>query len=193
MYHETAKAMWDELHSLYSCKDNLQHLYDIITDIQALDACGAANMPSFIACSKTLAEAWIRHQSSTTDLAAQRAQKEAVCIAMMMDRVPSHLQSIWAQVLASATTSSLSDVCSMLLRVSPPPDTPTPSSPVLLQQTLPPYFPHHLLLVVDVRAPAEGDVVVGTAPSVPIADGTATPRKFATRDMVTLLVRLLLL
>jgi len=138
MYHETAKAMWEELHALYSGKDSLQHLYDIITALQTLDAGGAADMTSFVAQVKTLAESWIQHQPATSDHAAQRTQKEAVCIAMMLARVPSHLQSIRAHVLASATTPSLSDVCSMMLRVPPPLDTPAPSSPALLQQTLPP-------------------------------------------------------
>ncbi|KAK8935456.1 hypothetical protein KSP39_PZI013609 [Platanthera zijinensis] len=141
MYHETAKAMWDELHSLYSGKDSLQHLFYIITDLQALDVGKAVDMTSFVARAKTLTEAWIQHQPSTTDLAAQCAQKEAVCIAMIMARVPPHLHSIRAQVLASPATPSFSDVCCMLLRVPPPLEASAPPSPTLLQQTLPPLLP----------------------------------------------------
>ncbi|KAK8921120.1 hypothetical protein KSP39_PZI020446 [Platanthera zijinensis] len=141
MYHETAKSIWDELHSLYSGKDSLQHLYDIITDLVSLDTGGAPDMTSFVARAKTLAEAWILHQPSTTDHAAQRAQKEAVCIAIMMARLPPHLQCIRAQVLASSTVPSLSEICSMLLRVTPPPDTPAPTSSAFVQQASPPLLP----------------------------------------------------
>ncbi|KAK8956812.1 hypothetical protein KSP39_PZI000126 [Platanthera zijinensis] len=141
MYHETAKSIWDELHSLYSGKDSLQHLYDILTDLVALDAGGAPDMTSFVARAKTLAEAWILHQPSTSDHAAQRAQKEAVCIAIMMARLPPHLQTIRTQVLASPTVPSLSEICSMLLRVTPPPDAPAPTSSALLQQAPPPLLP----------------------------------------------------
>ncbi|KAK8933689.1 hypothetical protein KSP39_PZI015904 [Platanthera zijinensis] len=95
-------------------------------------------MTSFVARAKTLAEAWIQHQPFTYDVVAQRAQKEAAFTAIIMARLPPHLQSIRAQVLASSTTPSFSDVCSMLLRVSPPPDTTAP--PALLQQA-PPLLP----------------------------------------------------
>ncbi|KAK8956599.1 hypothetical protein KSP39_PZI000178 [Platanthera zijinensis] len=138
MYHETAKDMWTELHSLYSGRDSLQHLYDILTDLFSLDAGGASDMTSFVARAKTLAEAWIQHQPFTNDAAAQRAQKEAACTAILMARLPPHLQSVRAQVLASSVTPSFSDVCAMLLRVPPPPDTTAP--PALLQQA-PPLLP----------------------------------------------------
>ncbi|KAK8936826.1 hypothetical protein KSP39_PZI012397 [Platanthera zijinensis] len=110
MYHETAKDMWTELHSLYSGRDSLQHLYDILTDLFSLDTGGASDMTSFVARAKTLAEAWIQHQPFTNDAAAQRAQKEAACTAILMARFPPHLQSVRAQVRASSITPSFSDV-----------------------------------------------------------------------------------
>ncbi|KAK8935734.1 hypothetical protein KSP39_PZI012955 [Platanthera zijinensis] len=146
MYHDTAKALWDELHSLYSGRDSLQHLYDILTDLFALDAGGASDMTYFVALAKTLAEAWIQHQPPTNDLAAQRAQKEAACIAIIMARLPSHLQSIRAQVLVSPNTPSFSDVCSMILRVSPPQDTPAPSPQPFFSRPLRSCLPLLLLL-----------------------------------------------
>ncbi|KAK8958033.1 hypothetical protein KSP39_PZI001236 [Platanthera zijinensis] len=133
MYYKTAKEMWDELHSLYSDKDNLQHLFDIICSLQSLDPGITGDLTSFVAKAKTLVEPWIQHQPPSIDLATQRAQKEAVEIAMMMVRVPSHLHSVRAQILSSSTTLSLSDVCSMLLKVTPPPEVPTSFSPALLQ------------------------------------------------------------
>ncbi|KAK8962854.1 hypothetical protein KSP40_PGU018853 [Platanthera guangdongensis] len=114
MYHETAKDMWTELHSLYSGRDSLQHLYDILTDLFALDAGGASDMTSFIARAKTLAEAWIQHQPFTNDALAQRAQKEAACTAIIMARLPPHLQSIRAQKVGyppRPTTSVATDAC----------------------------------------------------------------------------------
>ncbi|KAK8953940.1 hypothetical protein KSP39_PZI002036 [Platanthera zijinensis] len=99
------------------------------------------DMLSFVAKAKSLAEAWIQHQPPTTDLTTQRNQKEAVSIAMMMSRVPPHLHSIRAQILSSATTPSLPDVCSMLLKVTPPSEAPHDFAPVLLQLPLLPNPP----------------------------------------------------
>ncbi|KAK8921170.1 hypothetical protein KSP39_PZI019934 [Platanthera zijinensis] len=141
MYHETAKGMWDELHTLYSGKDSLHHLYDIITALQALDSSGTTDLTSFVAQARSLVEAWIQHQPPTGDLAAQRVQKEVVGIAMMMARLPHHLHSVRAHILSSTVTSSFSDVCSMLLKVTPPPDVSGPPSPVLIQQVPPPLLP----------------------------------------------------
>ncbi|KAK8914255.1 hypothetical protein KSP39_PZI024509 [Platanthera zijinensis] len=77
---------------------------------------------------KTLTQAVLLHQPPTTDLAAQRAQKEAVGIAMMMTRVP-------PQILSSSMIPSFSDVCSMLLKVTPLPDATDPPSQALLQHS----------------------------------------------------------
>ncbi|KAK8931093.1 hypothetical protein KSP39_PZI016657 [Platanthera zijinensis] len=93
-------------------------------------------MLSFVAKAKSFAEAWIQHQPPTTNLTTQRNQKEAFTIAMMMSRVPPHLHSIRAQILSSSTTPSLSDVCSMLLKVTPPSEAPPVFAPALLQQPL---------------------------------------------------------
>ncbi|KAK8954042.1 hypothetical protein KSP39_PZI002786 [Platanthera zijinensis] len=141
MYHETAKGMWDELHTLYSEKDSLHHLYDIITALQALDSSGATDLTSLVAQARSLIEAWIQHQPPTVDLAAQRAQKEAVGIAMMMTRLPHHLHSVRSHILSSTVTPSFSDVCSMLLKVTPPLEVSGPPSPALVQQVPAPLLP----------------------------------------------------
>ncbi|KAK8917004.1 hypothetical protein KSP39_PZI023001 [Platanthera zijinensis] len=141
MYHETAKGMWDELHTLYSRKDSLHDLYDIITALQALDSSGATDLTSFVAQARSLVEAWIQHQPPTVDLVAQRAQKEVVGIAMMMARLPHHLHSVRAHILSSTVTPSFSDVCSMLLKVTPPPEVSGPPSPALVQQAPTPLLP----------------------------------------------------
>ncbi|KAK8962030.1 hypothetical protein KSP40_PGU011746 [Platanthera guangdongensis] len=197
MYHETAKDMWTELHSLFSGRDSLQHLYDILTDLFSLDAGGASDMSSFVARAKTLAEAWIQHQPFTNDPLAQRAQKEAACTAILMARLPPHLQSIRAQVLASSTTPSFSDVCSMILRVPPPPDTTAPSA--LLQQA-PPLLPFPPPPSTRggggggvVQALAAVVVVAGVGRSVPSVAKTVISRQPVTRKLAILLARRLLL
>ncbi|KAK8957021.1 putative aldehyde dehydrogenase [Platanthera zijinensis] len=102
---------------------------------------GASDLTSFVAQARSLVDVWIHHQPPTMDLTAQRAQKEAVGIAMMMARVPPHLHSVRAQILSSTVTPSFSDVCSMLFKVSPPPDFSGPPSLALLQQTSGPLLP----------------------------------------------------
>jgi len=58
-----------------------------------------------------------------------------------MARLPPHLHSVRATILASPSTPSLSDVCSMILRVTPPPEVVPPSLPALLSTpTMPPHY-----------------------------------------------------
>ncbi|KAK8933209.1 hypothetical protein KSP39_PZI015862 [Platanthera zijinensis] len=133
MYHDTAKSMWEELHS-YSCQNNLQHLFDIITDLQSLDPGIPSDMTSFVARTKTLVEAWIQHQPPPTDLVVQRAKKRS-CRDCHDDGQGSFAsaQCSSSDTLLCHYSLSLSDVCSMLLKVTLSPEAPLHPFPALLQ------------------------------------------------------------
>ncbi|KAK8923598.1 hypothetical protein KSP39_PZI019101 [Platanthera zijinensis] len=73
-----------------------------------------------------------------------------------MSRVPPHLHSVRAQILSSATTPSLSDVCSMLLKVTPPSEAPHDFAPALLQQPLLPNPPTRGSSTRGGRTPSRG-------------------------------------